>query len=135
MMVCGVEGEAGYNGHSETVVGVPGPGALTSDIGFNGSVRARLGHKMGMALPFVSAGVAVARLDSDWPGIMNRSATLVGGVAGIGVDYQFTDKVFGRAAYDFTFYGNKTIQYCPGCLMRNSISTHTFKIGVGVNLN
>lgn len=133
MWVYGLEGQIGVDSHTETVTGVPGPGTMTSKVGVNGSVQARLGADMGRAMPFVSAGVAIAELDTFWPfGPAARSATLVGATVGAGVDVMVTENIFGRASYNFTYFGSEALEYCGGgCVMNHQVNTHSFKLGVG----
>lgn len=131
--VYGIDMNIGYLGATETFTGVPGPGTMTSHIGVNGAIKARLGRDMGSLMPYLSGGLALAHLDTSWPlGPISRSGTLVGGVVGAGVDINVTDKMFLRGAYDFTYYGNSAYEYCGGpCVMNHQLNTHSFKIGFG----
>jgi outer membrane immunogenic protein len=132
--VYGIELSAGYLGSTATLSPVPGPLTMTSHIGANGAIKARLGRDMGNIMPFLEGGLALAHLDTFWPGgAVARSGALFGGVIGAGVDVKVTDNMFVRAAYDFTYYGNTSYEYCGGlCVMNHQLNSHSFKFGLGM---
>ena len=127
----GVEGELGYRFKKSTFTGISGPGSLDMSTGLYGSLKGRVGMDMGRYMPFVTAGVTSAQLKTNAIGV-EADATLLGGVVGGGIDVALTHNVFLRGEYDFSFFSKKTTQYCPFCLLDNTVQTHDFKIGVGM---
>jgi hypothetical protein len=73
-----------------------------------GSVRARVGYAFDHALLYGAAGWTGARGHVDTP-IGSDSATFSGWTVGAGVDYAFTDNVFGRLEYRYNDYGSKDL--------------------------
>ncbi|WP_264296774.1 outer membrane protein [Mesorhizobium sp. B1-1-8] len=133
-IVYGVEGELGYRFKKSSFTGVTGPGTLNVSTGLFGSLKGRVGMDMGNYLPYLTAGVTAAKLKTFWPGgSAERDATVVGGIVGAGVDVALTHNVFLRGEYDFSFFGKKTLSYCPGnCLLEHTVQTHDFRVAVGM---
>lgn len=61
------------------------------------------------ALVFATAGWATARATIDTPA-GDADKTFNGWTVGAGVDYAFTDNLFGRAEYRYNDYGDEEIQ-------------------------
>jgi outer membrane immunogenic protein len=133
-IVYGVEGELGYRFRKSHFDDLSGPGKFDSSLGLFGSLKGRVGVGMGKFLPYATAGVTAARLDTFWPGgPAERDTTLFGGIVGAGVDVALTEKIFLRGEYDFSFFGKKTLEYCGGdCLLEHKHQAHDFRIGVGM---
>lgn len=89
---------------------VPDPDLrVDAKVKWTGSARARLGYAMDRLLPYVTAGVAVARIESDLfvagNSVQPRNDTLVGWSLGMGAEYAVTEKVSLRAEYRYSDYG------------------------------
>jgi outer membrane immunogenic protein len=82
---------------------------VDAEVKWTGSARARLGYAMDRLLPYVTAGVAVARVESDFISAGNpvqpRSDTHVGWTFGMGAEYAVTEKISLRAEYRYSDYG------------------------------
>ena len=63
----------------------------------------------------------------DVPGVSKEKETFNGWTIGAGVDYSFTDNVFGRAEYRYNDYGDKDIGG-----VNVDLDQHQFTVGVGV---
>lgn len=102
-IVFGLEGDFGYNWNKGHVNG------LESGTDWSGSVRARAGYAMDNALLYGAAGWTVTRgyLENATGG--NDHKAFNGYTVGAGVDYKFTDNMFGRAEYRFNDYGSRSI--------------------------
>jgi outer membrane immunogenic protein len=102
-IVLGLEGDFSYNWNEKTVRG--------NDVGtdWSGSVRARAGYAFDNALIYGAAGWTVTQGYLDPPGGGKEKKALNGYTLGAGVDYKFTDNMFGRAEYRFNDYGSETI--------------------------
>lgn len=71
---------------------------------WGGSLRGRIGVAAGRALFYGTAGVAVSNLDVARISDLGISKTMWGYTVGAGVDYAFTDMIFGRLEYRYTGY-------------------------------
>jgi outer membrane immunogenic protein len=101
-IVLGVEGDVSYNWNEEDV------GVNSYKFDTTGSVRARVGYALDHALLYGAAGWTGARGKVDTP-IGSDSATFSGWTVGAGVDYAFTDNIFGRLEYRYNDYGSKDL--------------------------
>ena len=133
-IVYGVEGEVGYRFKKSTFDDIPGPGTMEVSTGLFGSFKGRVGLDMGAYMPFVTAGVTAAKLETFYPGgPAERDATLVGGIVGAGVDVALTHNIFLRGEYDFSYFGKKSLEYCGGgCQLDYKVQQHDFRVGVGL---
>ncbi|WP_395450013.1 outer membrane protein [Aminobacter sp. UC22_36] len=89
---------------------IPDPDVhVDAEVKWTGSARARLGYAMDRLLPYVTAGVAVARVESDFIVAGNssqpRNDTHIGWTLGMGAEYAVTEKVSLRAEYRYSDYG------------------------------
>ncbi len=119
-IVLGVEGDASYNWNKETV------GGDEFKFDTTGSVRARVGYALDHALLYGAAGWTGARGHVDTP-LGDDSATFSGWTVGAGVDYAFTDNVFGRVEYRYNDYGSKNLLGIDTDFNQNVVT-----VGVGV---
>ena len=122
--ILGLEGDLSYdfNENSYTVSGT----GLDIRSGLNGSVRARVGYGFDRALFFAAAGWTASNLTLESTGI-KISDTMNGWTVGAGVDYAFTNKLFGRLEYRYNDYGDTTIN--AGTF---ETKQHVINAGVGI---
>ncbi len=118
-IVLGVEGDASYNWNEESFGG--------NDYKFDttGSVRARVGYAIDHALIYGAAGWTGARGKVDSPA-GSDDHTFSGWTVGAGVDYAFTDNIFGRAEYRYNDYGSKDLLGVDSDFNQNVVT-----VGVG----
>ncbi|KQV66037.1 outer membrane protein [Rhizobium sp. Root1220] len=102
-IVLGVEGDASYNWNEETV------GVNEYKFDTTGSVRARAGYAFDHALLYGAAGWTGARGHVNTP-VGGDDRTFSGWTVGAGVDYAFTNNIFGRVEYRYNDYGSKDLQ-------------------------
>ncbi|WP_018902553.1 outer membrane protein [Rhizobium sp. 2MFCol3.1] len=119
-IVLGVEGDVSYNWNSEDV------GVNSYKFDTTGSVRARVGYALDHALLYGAAGWTGARGHVDTP-VGSDSATFSGWTVGAGVDYAFTDNVFGRLEYRYNDYGSKDLLGVNTDFNQNVVT-----VGVGI---
>ncbi len=81
-----------------------------------GATRVRVGYAMDRLMPFVGAGVAYSKIDSNAKfsnaagtafSKVSGDKTLTGYTLGAGVDYAMTDNIILRAEYRYTDFGDK----------------------------
>lgn len=124
-IVYGIEGDLSYNWNDNnyTIAGT------TAEVGtdVSGSVRGRLGYAFDNALVYAAGGWTAARGYVDVPGVGKDSETFNGYTVGAGVDYAFTDMVFGRAEYRYNNFGSETIG-----ATNVDFDQHAVTVGVGV---
>jgi outer membrane immunogenic protein len=120
-VVLGVEGNLDYNWNDKNFAG--------ADIGtdWSGAVRGRVGYAFDRALVFAAGGWTATRGFVDLPGAGKSEETFNGWTVGAGVDYAFTDMIFGRAEYRYNDFGDKDIQG-----FKADLNQHTVTVGVGV---
>jgi outer membrane immunogenic protein len=124
--VVGVEGDVSYNWNDETVTVFGSNTETGTDV--SGSVRARLGYTVNdRTLIYGTGGWAVTRGFVDVAGASKEKETFNGWTIGAGVDYGFTDSVFGRAEYRYNDFGDKDVGGVDV-----DLDQHQFTVGVGV---
>jgi outer membrane immunogenic protein len=95
----------------------PGNGTANVSLPWQGSLRARLGYAAGPALYYLTGGLAVAEINTQYatlagnifanpPGSSSFSSTRVGWTLGTGFEYAFAPNWTARAEYRYTDYGN-----------------------------
>jgi len=124
-VVAGVEGDIGYNGLKGDRDG------FEVKNGVDGSLRARLGYTITPdALVYATAGGAAKHMSVSEAGEKD-SASMLGWTAGVGTDIKITEKVFGRAEYRYTDYGDKNFETGTGTHKVDS-RDHRVLFGVGM---
>ena len=128
--VVGVEADFEKNWADETAFG----GALEYGIDWQGSVRGRVGYAFDRALVYGTAGWAYARGYADVAGFGEQKETFNGYTVGVGVDYAFTDMMFGRIEYRYTDLGDKTFDFggAGGGTINSDVDQHAIRVGLGV---
>lgn len=124
--VYGIEGDVSYNWNDKTFDIFGAPTEVGTDV--SGSIRGRLGYVLNdRALLYGTGGWAVTRGFVDVPGASKQKETFNGWTIGAGVDYAFTDSLFGRAEYRYNDYGDKDIGG-----VNVDLDQHQFTVGIGV---
>lgn len=123
--VYGIEADVGYNfGHDGARFG-----PYASQLGWEGSLRARLGYAVtDNALIYLTGGGAVGT-QRFIDGVGADRHTHFGWTVGAGVDAKLTEQVFGRIEYRYTDYGAVTYNTGSG---PQSIDNNHHRVGVGV---
>ena len=120
-VVLGIEGDAEYNWNEAGIFGA----RFGTD--WAGSVRGRAGYAFDRALIYGTAGWAATRGYVKVPGLAEDEATFNGYTVGAGVDYAFTNAIFGRLEYRYNGFGSKTLQGFDV-----DVDQHTVKVGLGI---
>ncbi|MEB2842955.1 outer membrane protein [Endobacterium cereale] len=118
--VAGIEGDVNYDWNEESI------GTTDVSSGFSGSARARLGYAMDRALPYIAGGWTATNVKAEGPGI-DTDDTLHGWTIGAGVDYAFTDNIFGRAEYRYNDFGSGNLGGAD-----IDFDQHIVNVGIGV---
>jgi outer membrane immunogenic protein len=135
--VLGVEGDIEYSTFSATASCANPAWTCTTNLNAQGSFRGRIGFAADRALLYVTGGLAVANFGGNTtlgPTVFPDSSARIGWTAGAGIDFAFTDTVFGRAQYRYSNYGSRTMNYdipYPNV----AVSTHQFTVGIGALIN
>ncbi|WP_288429592.1 outer membrane protein [uncultured Agrobacterium sp.] len=106
-------------------------GGLEYGFDWQGSVRGRVGYAFDRALVYGTAGWAYARGYEDVIGFADEKKNFNGYAVGLGVDYAFTDMVFGRVEYRYTNFGDKTFDF-DVVTINTDVDQHAIRVGLGV---
>ncbi len=120
-LVIGLEGDVEYNWNEAEILGAE----FGTD--WTGSVRGRLGYALDHALIYATAGWAATQGYVDVPGLGKDDATFSGYTVGAGVDYAFSNNVFGRVEYRYNDFGDKDLQG-----VNVDVDQHAIKVGLGI---
>jgi outer membrane immunogenic protein len=123
-IILGVEGDIGYAWGDKTIV--------TSKVssGLNGSARLRAGYAIDRAVIYTAGGYTATDSEVESP-LGKDSKVLHGWTVGAGIDYAFTDKLFGRVEYRYNDFGKAT--YRTGRISSTGdLNEHVVKVGLGV---
>ena len=126
-MVAGAEADIGYSWEEGSNAG------LTSELGVEGSLRARLGYVVSPnVLLYATAGGAAKDLEvSDDLTGTSDSNTMLGWTAGGGADIMVTEQVFGRVEYRYTDFGSENFNVGLGGA-DVSDKNHRVTLGLGM---
>lgn len=137
-IVLGAEADIWYNGIEGRKGYVNGANTMTvkTELGWQGSIRARAGYAIDRALLFVTAGVAIGAPDTVF--VVNglqagASDTRAGFTVGGGAEYAFTNNWIGKLEYRYTDFGTKTIAGFGGAntiAAKNAVQSNTITAGV-----
>ncbi|MFB9951364.1 outer membrane protein [Rhizobium puerariae] len=119
--VAGVEGDLNYDWNENSYTG-----GFDMDTGFSGGVRARVGYAFDRALLYAAGGWTMTNISVDGSGV-NDDDTLNGWTVGAGLDYAFTDNVFGRIEYRYNDYGDGSLAGFD-----TDFNQHVINVGIGV---
>lgn len=106
-IVVGIEGNLNYNWNKTDIDVIGTDTEVKSDV--SGSVVGRLGYAMDQTLFFATAGWAATRVGID-TAAGSEDRTFNGWTVGAGIDYAFSDTLFGRAEYSYNNFGTERIQ-------------------------
>lgn len=98
---------------------------------WQGSVRGRVGYAFDRALIYGTAGWAYGSGYLDIPAFSSEKETFNGYTVGVGLDYAFTDMMFGRVEYRYTDFGNKDFSL-GGASVNSDVDQHAIRVGLGV---
>lgn len=130
-VVLGVEGDLNYDWNKKTIY-FDGTNDLWLKSGLSGSARVRAGYAFDNFLIYGAGGWTATRVKL---GSSSAAASLSdaanGWTVGAGVDYAFTNNVFGRVEYRYNDFGSAKFQDASGDLSAD-LKQHVINIGVGV---
>jgi outer membrane immunogenic protein len=136
-VVVGLEADINYADFNGSGAGVGAFGAFsqTTDINWDGAVRARLGYGFDRFLVYVAGGVAFADIDVDTFGaggalVGSGNDTAVGWTIGAGVEAAVTQNLAVRAEYRYTNYDDVEFDVAGTTFGDNSIDNHKVLVGV-----
>eukprot|EP00913_Durusdinium_trenchii_P021371 g20084.t1 len=98
--VAGIEGDVNYDWNDNDY-----GGGVEAESGFSGSVRGRVGYAFDRALLYAAGGWTATNVSLDTPA-GDDDDTLHGWTIGAGVDYAFTDNMFGRLEYRYNDFSD-----------------------------
>ncbi|CUX62083.1 MULTISPECIES: outer membrane protein [Agrobacterium] len=124
-VILGGEADVGYAWGNKTVDGDK------VSAGLNGSVRLRAGYAFDRALIYTAGGYTATDSEVKSDAFGKSSRVLHGWTVGAGVDYAFTDNVFGRLEYRYNDFGKETYTIA-GESFRGGLSDHVVNVGLGV---
>ncbi|WP_320196435.1 outer membrane protein [Agrobacterium rosae] len=129
--VVGVEGdfEANWGDDSHSFLGFT---TINYGLDWQGSVRGRVGYAFDRALVYGTAGWAVGRGYAEVVGLPEEKENFNGYTVGVGVDYAFTDMMFGRIEYRYTDFGDKDFNFTGGGTINSDLDQHAIRVGLGV---
>ena len=133
MAVLGAEADIWYNNINGSSSVLGGLATIKSDLGWQGTIRARGGVAIDRALLFVTAGVAIGSPETTviiGNSAVSSSDTRAAFTVGGGAEYAFTNNWIGKVEYRYTDYGTKTISTVGGINVKNSIQSNTVTAGV-----
>ncbi|GHC79661.1 outer membrane protein [Limoniibacter endophyticus] len=120
--ILGLEGDVNYNFNENSYAG-----GIDAGQDWSYGIRARAGYAVDRALIFISGGWAATNAYVDIPGVGDFDETFNGWSVGAGVDYAFTDTMFGRLEYRYSDFGDKDIAG-----FNVEIDQHTVGVALGV---
>lgn len=131
-VVLGIEADVDYSdmdGDGDfDVAGFSG----SSELDWQGSVRARLGYAYDRVLPYLTGGVAFGKYEhriSDGVDSFSDDDTYVGWTIGAGLEYAMTDNWTVRGEYRYTDFGDQDFNF-GGADYNVDLQTHAVKLGV-----
>ncbi|TCT33116.1 outer membrane protein [Martelella mediterranea] len=126
-VVLGVEGEFDYNTDNEKAMNLAKFG-----YDWEGSVRGRVGYAFDNALLYGTAGWAIANGYAEAPGVSTENQAFNGYTVGAGLDYAFTNNVFGRLEYRYTDFGSHDLGGAFDGIKAKDFTSNRVMAGVGV---
>jgi outer membrane immunogenic protein len=124
-VILGVEGDLGYSWAKKTI------DQTEISTGLNGSARLRAGYAFDRALIYTAGGYTATDSEADAGSFGKTSKVLHGWTVGAGIDYAFTDKVFGRVEYRYNDFGKATYTIA-GDSFRGDLNDHVVNVGLGM---
>ncbi len=114
-----------------------GGGVSNVDVRAQTSLRARFAYSFDQALVYATGGLAVGEIAYsaiDAAGSGNSDGAVeIGYTVGFGVDYAFTDRIFARAEYRWTDFGEEDFRSVSGLTNFSSETAyHSIRFGLGI---
>lgn len=109
------------------------PTFLSTKLGWNGALRARMGYAVDRFMPYVAGGLAFGDInDSIKTGgkTFSTSKIRTGWTVGGGVDYAATDNLILRMEYRYTDFGKQNINFDGAPSFSRKLSSNDVRIGV-----
>jgi outer membrane immunogenic protein len=112
------------------------PNKVSADLKWSAAVRSRLGYAVGGFLPYISGGLAIARVHGGYDYINadgDIDDTKTGWTLGAGVDYAFTDNLIFRGEYRYSNFGDVTAQpFLPAFADTHTLhfTSHDLRVGI-----
>lgn len=135
-VVVGVEADLSLADITDTVPDVTDLAeTVTSTTDWTGTLRGRVGFDAGDFMPYLTAGVVAAHVNSsgtDGPGV-EEDATLFGGVAGAGVEVAVADNVTVKGEALYSWFGDHT--WYEGEAYQNVSTSTSASVRGGVNFH
>lgn len=129
-IVFGIEGEFTAHGGDDVDGNAEDLDDKAANVDYAGAVRARLGVDRGDHMPWVSLGIAMARIegfDSDFAPDQDDK-TFTGWTVGTGIDFRILPGWALRAEYAYTDYGTEFLNFEGG--ENTELDTHVLRIGL-----
>ena len=124
-LVYGIEGDLNYNWNDNRYAIGGGTAEVGTDV--SGAVRGRVGYAMNNALIYAAGGWTAARGYVDPDFAPKDSKTFNGWTVGAGMDYAFTNNMFGRVEYRYNNFGSENVG-----ATKVDFDQHQVTVGVGV---
>jgi outer membrane immunogenic protein len=101
--------------------------------------RAKVGYQIGRFTPYVAGGFTLEQWDFRREDVFGNGrdttdqAMHYGAIAAVGVDVEFTPRIFGRAEYAYSFYAPQRANFgLAGGKAEHELQNHTFRLGLGM---
>ena len=135
-VIVGVEADLSLANITDTVPDVTDLNeTVTSTTDWTGSLRGRLGFDGGDFMPYLTAGLVVAHVNSsgtDGPGV-EEDAILPGGIVGAGVEFAVADNITVKGEALYSWFGEHT--WYEGEAYENVSTSSSVSLRGGVNFH
>lgn len=133
-LVLGIEADLEKNRSERTSFLALAASDIDYGLDWQGSVRGRIGYAADRALFYGTAGWAVGSAYASVAGGQEEQENFTGYTFGAGLDYAFTDRVFGHFEYRYTDFGNNAFVFpaLGGAKLDAEIDQQALRIGLGV---
>lgn len=134
-LVFGIEGDINWSDISdetEFTSTFPRDYIHTTDVNWQGAIRARLGITHGNNIVYVAGGYAMADVEHEinqvgFPVFHSYSDTQTGWTLGAGVDHSFDESLSGRIEYRYTDLGEATDNTGVNSIDTNEMTSHAIR--------
>lgn len=133
-LVLGIEADLEKNRSEKTSYLLLAASDIDYGLDWQGSIRGRIGYAADRALFYGTAGWAVGSAYASVAGGEEEQENFTGYTFAAGLDYAFTDRVFGHFEYRYTDFGNKAFVFpaLGGAKLDAEIDQQALRIGLGV---
>lgn len=136
--VYGVEGDLEYSSFDTIVECEGGNAYCQTKLDVQGSLRGRVGYAIDTLLLYGTAGLAVARLETNWLDnddqdvVFNSDSALrYGWTVGAGAEVALSENILARLEYRYTDLGERDQEYAFGHVTPDMhVTTHALRAGV-----